>query len=289
MRPVRLAVHARFVSLGAAVALLLALGLLPGGGRRAEADKVDDLISKLRGDTDYKVRLSAALNLGKLADRRAVPALVDGLGDADKSVRAVAAGALGKLVDAQSDAEERARAQLALDGVASNDPEASVRSLAQRSLDSIRALPAYVASGKGVYVELGGLGDKTKKGDAVLPLMRQSLVSGLTKKPGIQVRWPTGRSPTELELKKAGTAAFYLDASLTRVDAAGAHVSCGVSVVVATYPAKSMFGFANGSAELDARSSAAPAINEALGDCVTAVVDDLMATKIVPTILARVP
>src|SRR5512143_2785952 len=79
-------------------------------GPAARGDKVDDLMGQLRGDTDYKVRLSAAIALGKLGDKRAIGALADGLGDPDKSVRLVAAGALGKLVDASVGADDRARA-----------------------------------------------------------------------------------------------------------------------------------------------------------------------------------
>ena len=84
-------------------------------GRLAHADKVDDLSRQLRGDPDYKVRLSAALNLGKLGDRRGVPALIDGLEDTDRTVRGVAAAALGKLVDASVAADVAARAIAALE------------------------------------------------------------------------------------------------------------------------------------------------------------------------------
>jgi HEAT repeat protein len=88
------------------VTLLLLAALAPG----ARASGVDELIDKLRADPDYKVRLSAALNLGKLGDRRAFGALVDALGDRDRNVRSVAAGALGKLLDDRTTDAERARA-----------------------------------------------------------------------------------------------------------------------------------------------------------------------------------
>src|SRR5262244_2800542 len=103
----------------------------------AWADKVDDLAQKLRSDPDYKVRLSAALNLGKLADVRAVGALIDGVGDADKSVRAVSAAALGRVVDGGVAPADRERAVAALDNAAHNDPDPGVRSQAQKSWESL--------------------------------------------------------------------------------------------------------------------------------------------------------
>ena len=45
---------------------------------RASADKIDDLTRALMQDASYKVRVQAALVLGKLGDKRAVPALIAG-------------------------------------------------------------------------------------------------------------------------------------------------------------------------------------------------------------------
>jgi hypothetical protein len=274
-------------------AFVVGAALLCSLAGAARADKVDDLMGKLRGDADYKVRLSAAISLGKLADKRALPALVDGLADPDKSVRLVAAGALGKLVDASVAADDRARVVAALEDVARADAEDSVRGQAQRALDALRSLsPPAVgpAVGRGVYIEVGGMADKTQRNGAVLPAMRQTVVASLQKRaPTYQLRWPNGHAPTEVELKRAGATAFFVDASLTRLDTTGSRVACAVSMILATYPGKSMFGFLNGSAEVDAGSTAPRALSEALGDCVAAVLEDLVSSKIVPTIQARVP
>src|SRR5436305_1526242 len=110
---------ARALAVAAALAIVTWVGV-------ARADKVDDLMARLRGDADYKVRLTAALSLGKLGDRRAIPALVDGLADPDKSVRLVAAGALGKLVDAGAPSDQRAQVMAALESAVRDDPEDSV-------------------------------------------------------------------------------------------------------------------------------------------------------------------
>src|SRR6185503_7053664 len=95
------------------VALLVALT-----SRVSSADRVDDLIDQLGSqDSDVKLRLSAALNLGKLGDKRAIEPFVDALDDPDKTVRGVSAAALGKLVDASVKADLRARVVSALDRV----------------------------------------------------------------------------------------------------------------------------------------------------------------------------
>ena len=63
-------------------------------------------------------------------------------------------------------------------------------------------------------------------------------------------------------------------------------VSCKVSMLIATFPDKSMFGFLNGSASVQA--SADPSdVAEAKNDCVDAVVEDLVTKKVVPAIKTK--
>src|SRR5262249_26764496 len=139
----------------------------------------------------------------------------------------------------------------------------------QRAVDTLRSLPSPQLGAHGVYIEVGNMADKTQRGGAVIPVMRQTVLTSLQKRaPAYQVRWPSGRSPTEADLKRVGATAFFVDASLTRADAAGSRVACGVSMTLATYPGKSMFGFLNGPAEVDAGSSSQRAVSDALGDCV---------------------
>ncbi len=82
---------------------LRSLGSLAAGWRvltvrasTAAADQVDTLIRRLQTSDDYKVRLSAALNLSKLYDPRSIPLFIGALGESDNTVRGVAAASLGK-------------------------------------------------------------------------------------------------------------------------------------------------------------------------------------------------
>ena len=251
----------------------------------AHADKIDDLAGVLGSDPDYKVRLSAALNLGRLGDARAVAPLIDALADRDKTVRGVAAAALGKLVDARVAQEVADRGLSALDGLAQNEPDAVVRGEAQRSAAAIRAARPAPSPGASVYVEVGLMADNTKRAPDVPAMMRKAAVSGLSRK--FKTSWPTGRAPSEVDLKRSGATAFYVDGSLVALNKSPGRVSCSISLLLATYPQKSMFAFVKGGAEVETGSSDA-ALAEATGDCVSAVVDDLVASKLVPTIEARV-
>ena len=57
-------------------------------------------------------------------------------------------------------------------------------------------------------------------------------------------------------------------------------------MILASYPERSMFGFLNGGAMVQAGSSSRD-IEFAKEDCVSAVVESLVGTKIIPTINTR--
>jgi hypothetical protein len=266
----------------------------------AGADQIDDLARQVRSGGDYKVRLSAALNLVKLGktkrDSRVVPPLIDALRDSDKTVRGVAAGGLKDLV-AVADARTRDRALSELDRVRRTDSDGFVKSQAEKAYQTAQAGGGGgVPSGrKAVYVEVGPMSDGTKKGGTqMLGVMRSTVESTINKKaPAFSTRWPSGRSPSRSELSSAGTkAAFYVDGTLTTLDTkksgSMAEVSCNVSLIIASFPDKSMFGFLKGGAAVQT-STSDRAIDEAKSDCVGAVLEDLVARQVVPTIEGRVP
>lgn len=237
--------------------LLVAIGVL--FTRAAVADSVDDLINTLRKDPDDKVRLSAAINLGKLKDQRAVGALTDALFDPSTKVRLVAAVVLGKLVDATTPAAERNRAIAELDNAAQNDAEASVRTQAARSHGMVKGFgtaPAPTpATGTGngrtpvtpaappkivIYVDLAGLKDGTKKEPKLVAVMRTQAETSYQQFTYL-TRWgTTATPPTQADLVKAGVNGFYLDATLSSitVEKATGNVTCRMGGEVGLYPRK---------------------------------------------------
>lgn len=83
----------------ALVALIIAIAAALAASGTAHADRVDRLSDTLRRSKSDKARISAAVALAKLEDRRAVPALAHALRDSNRSVRAIAATALGHIGD----------------------------------------------------------------------------------------------------------------------------------------------------------------------------------------------
>ncbi|HEY0986051.1 MAG TPA: HEAT repeat domain-containing protein, partial [Kofleriaceae bacterium] len=81
----------------------------------ARADNVDELVRQLDNDDSDKVRLSAALNLSRLGNARAILPLAGAVErDRSESVRAAAAVGLGRLVTDKTEPRVKAKAIAAL-------------------------------------------------------------------------------------------------------------------------------------------------------------------------------
>jgi hypothetical protein len=271
----------------AVITILALVLLLPAAAR---ADKVSDLIAQLRS-RDYKIRISAAANLGKVGDRRAVDPLITALGDSNKSVRSVAATSLGKVVESSTPAKVRSRALKALRRAASKDPDSLVRKQAKRALDALDGASAQGADG--IYVDVGAMTDKASKSKTMRELMRKTVEKTVQKNgSSMFTSWPGGKSPTAKQIAAKKTRAFHVDGTLvslsTESKGATTLVSCKVSMLIATYPKKSMFGFLDGGAKVQAGSSPKE-VQFAREDCVAAVIEDLVSRKIIPTIKTRAP
>ncbi len=258
----------------------------------AFADSVDTLIDQL-GNSSEKVRLSAVLSLGKLKDARAISPLSRTLiDDSDRNVRSAAAVALAKVVTEKTPAEVRGQVLEVLSTAASEDSSSLVRKQAEAAKATIAALEAASVTGK-IYVDIGPMASKASSAlDAKLKdLMRKTAQKALAKSaPDMMTTWPGGKSPTKGQLSKQGVTAFYLDGTLTEIKikekGASTLVSCKISLLIATYPDKSMFGFLNGSASVSASQSAQD-IELAHQDCVAAVVEDMVAKKAVSALHAK--
>lgn len=267
-------------------ALLLALA-----AGTAAADNVDVLLGDLKGGRDYKVRLSAALSLTKLGDARAVPGLVAALADTDRTVRGAAVVGLGQLVDGTTPEPLRKQALAGLDKLAKGDANDSVTKQAIRVRDAIAKIVVAAPVAGGLYIELSPMSAKAKGAEGLRDLMRATAQKSLRKlDPRITLTWPTGKSPSQKELDKAKVHGFYVDGNIQDLAVAekgsAVLVSCKISMLIATYPGKSIFGFLEGGAKVQG-SNTAKDIELSKQDCVTAVVEDLVAKKIMPTIRVK--
>jgi hypothetical protein len=257
------------------------------GGGAARADQVDRLVDQLQSSKEYKVRLSAALNLAKLGDRRAIPVFIQALEDPDKTVRGVAAAGLGKLVNASTPGDVRSRVLAALRQTASADENAFVRNQAQKAYDALKRPAGEATAAMGAtYVQLGAMAAEAGNRGELVALMRQTAQRTFkSRAPAMVTEWPGG-APSARSIRDRGLQAFFVDGTVNAINASAGAVECKVSMLLATYPQKSMFGFLKGGAKVEGGSSAGDTALAAQ-DCVVAVVEDLIARKIIPTIQAR--
>lgn len=277
-----------------AAALLLVLLL----ARPAFADSLDTLIKQL-GDSSEKIRLAAALNISKSGDERGIlPLAKTLLNDSDKNVRGAAAVSLGKLLKANPSSRYKNLAMANLKTAAAKDASDFVRTQAKNALDSAGGggggATQPSGGGGGIYVMVGPMSSKTtsSKNDKLRALMVKTASKTLTKvAPSMSQTW-SGGTPSKADLAKKGVSGFYVDGTLNTLDiktsGGGATISCKVSMLLADFPDKSVFGFLNGGASVTASSSKSDQ-DLASEDCVSAVIENLITSKIVPTIKSKAP
>ncbi len=218
-------------------AVLLGLGLgLVLGATPAFADRMDDLVKSLSSDPSYKVRVQAALVLGKLKDARAIPALSQALRDQDATVRGTAASALGQIGNAA--------ARDALEGAA-QDVDGFVRGQAQKALAMLgTGTTTKPPTGKGARFYMAiGFQTVGKAGPEYATVIREALAKELQKLPDVTLTVGTG-DPTAATLSQHKLQGFVVDGTIQRLTAtmAGgqAQIDCDLKAFVATYPAKSI-------------------------------------------------
>jgi hypothetical protein len=245
----------------------LALALL--GAAAARADKLDELTHALMQDPSYKVRVQAALVLGKLNDKRAVPALSQALNDENESVRGVAATSLGRLGDPSA-----ANALLR----ATNDPSEFVRTQAKKALELVSGgstglTPSPVKSGARFYVHIGFTGAQ-KGGAEYGELVRQGLAKELQKLPNVTLN--AGGEPTAAHLAGKKLQGFIVDGNIERLSSSKqggqVQIDCDLKAFVATYPQKSIKMMTTEGASLQVGGGPSQEI-AAKKDCLSAAVE----------------
>lgn len=236
--------------LALALALLLAVVALRPARSWAAAPraKVEELCKALLEDSNYKVRVQAAIVLGKLGDVSAVDALVKALEDANKTVRGIAAQALGQIGDAA--AAEPLRA------LAGRDPEPFVKGQAERALAMLHPIGGPPSKKAKIYLSFGPFTgtSKTISADAA-KIVRDVLQRELGK---LQVV-TTNISPVDQKnFAKSGLLGFFIDGNVTRLDdttsGGGSETSCDVKVLVARWPSKSIISWTNAGASVQSGS-----------------------------------
>jgi HEAT repeats len=216
------------------------------GGRARAGVSVEDLCRAVVEDPSYKVKVSAALTLGKIGGPAAVPALIKALSDANNSVRGIAAQSLGKIGDS-----------------AAVDP---LKDLVRRESDSFvksqaAAALALLSGGGGnrhakIYLAFGPFtGGVKSAGPEASKIIADALSRELGKLPSVTL----SLSPTDQHnFGKSGMLGFYIDGNITRLEdvvgGGSTETNCDVKVMVARWPTKSIISWTNAGASLQSGS-----------------------------------
>lgn len=276
-----------------ALAVVL-LALMPSPIARADA--IDTSVATLTSGS-VKVRLSAAAALSGYPDDRSVIALAQALRtDKDASVRRAAALALAKVVTRKTGKPARTKAMDALKAASAKKTEKDkkVRATAAKIH---KALTKALAAPKGppVFVNVDPSADTTKRAPARAVTELDKSVKAMVTKASYSVEWPEDALPTGKELRKHGTTAFVLGASVTKLDFAkkGARVTVSCAVEVKVSPWSGSDGGerwvsgetakASGSGSAESGSSSSSMAGGAV-DCVKAVAERVVGDKIAPHI-----
>jgi hypothetical protein len=217
--------------------LLVVIGAVLARGAAAWAGgrpRIEDIEQSLARDPSYRVRVSAALVLGKLGEPRSVPALLAALHDGHPAVRATAAASLGKISDPTSAGEVRAAL-----GQAAQDGSTLVRHMAAGALRAIdRRAGADRAAGPLTF-EVKPMGDRSHHAG---PALRDHMRDFLTD----QLR-PLGDVSTSASVRGFVVDGVIKDLSLN-ASPDTVEVVCAVQLVVSRRPSGGVFLLTTGEA-----------------------------------------
>ena len=213
--------------------LFVALALAVCAPGVARADRVDELVQSLLGDSSYKVRTQAAIVLGKLGDQRAVAGLVEALKDESDAVRGAAASSLGKLGDPSCTG--------ALGGLR-NDASSFVRDAVAKSLALLehpatpgKPPPGRAAPGAHFYIAVDVPASAKASEDAARAL-REALSGEIAKLPLVTTTLDAAPTPSALAARKLS--GFTLRGNITRLKLTGDELDCDVALTIVTIGAQ---------------------------------------------------
>lgn len=223
------------------LASLVMVGSVPVSTAQDDTAAFRDLAT----GSDFRIRVSAALALGKSRSSGARSALEKALGDPHPAVRSAAAAALGSLGNAA--------ALPALQAASARESAPAVKSEMDLNIKRLQtSAPAPVQKNARFLVSLGRLENKSGVGDAaLLPALRTSTRSKMAQVPGVEVL-AEGADAAEAG-RSRNLPAFTLDGSLTqlakRQGSTGVGYAARVEYLIRKMPDQVLKGTMSGAAQ----------------------------------------
>ncbi|HXI56753.1 MAG TPA: HEAT repeat domain-containing protein [Polyangia bacterium] len=220
---------------------------MPRAWAAAPPGKVDELCRALLDDSNYKVRVQAALVLGRLRDPSAEPSLTKALADQNKTVRAIAAQALGQIADPS--------ANESLKGLLQRESDSFVRLQVEKAL-ALLSSGGTVKKNAKIYLNFGSFTGGVKSAGADdAKTIHDALARELGK---LQLVTLALANPDPKLFPKSGLLGFFIDGNITRLDdspaGSASETSCDVKVLVARWPTKAIILWTNAGASLQSGS-----------------------------------
>jgi hypothetical protein len=218
------------------------LGTIPGAAHASP--RIDEVEDALAHDRSYKVRVDAALVLGRLRQTRSIPALIGALKDSNPTVRASAARSLGLI-----------GSPIARDAVAKAmyDPVPLVRKMAKEAMKQLGGdvdtetppapTPGAPAirprAGKKLSFEVKQMGDQSNKANTALRShMRDFIVAQLRPYGDVDPNEKQGMYAVDGVIKELTTSTRGSDVE----------VNCAVQLVLSRQPGGGVFLLTSGEA-----------------------------------------
>jgi hypothetical protein len=230
------------------VALVLACALaalLPASPATAQPSppRIEDVEQSLTRDPSYRVRVSAALVLGRLAKPRSVPALLRALRDVHPAVRGTAAQALGRIGDPSARGALQDAAQ---------DGSPLVRRMAHDALKNLdRARAAHGGTGGGgdeaearptrPAFEVKAMGDQSRHASPALRGHMRDYLAAQLRPAGDVV--DEGRPPARGYVIDGVIKSLSMSTQPTMVE-----VTCAVQLIISRQPTGGVFLLTTGEA-----------------------------------------
>lgn len=212
-------------------------------GSASASPKLAELTQQLRKGDDFRVRVQAALELGKTQDKAALSPLIKALDDKHASVRAAAAAGLKQLGDKAALGPLKAHLQ---------DPSEVVRTQISEAIKSLELADKVTTESRiKVLVKLGAMRNQTNvKSSRIEAKLVEESRRRLAELPGVEVLDSNEDSAKESERRKAPVVLVSGHVQKLKAAREGSEIvySASVEYIVHTMPEQSIAAKVSGSA-----------------------------------------